>query len=103
MPEVIYGGPYMEESAAIEAELMHAHNEDRKPDLWGLFKDKYITAGAVALIETHTKGHPDKGYEGERAWETVESHGVPMVEKPSEDYVFPADGGPNTVDNEDVR
>jgi hypothetical protein len=94
MPEVIYGGPYMEESAAIEAELMHAHNENREPDLWGLFADKVITQGAVNLIETHT--NPPAPYEGDHFY-------APAVERPSEDYVFPGEGGPNTVDDESIR
>ena len=96
MPEVYYGGPFMHESAAIEAELLHAHLEDREPDLWGLFADKAISQGAVDLIKTHIEGHPNAGYEGERAWETVEAHGVPLVEKPSDDYVFPAERVPYT-------
>lgn len=96
MPEVIYGGPYMEESAAIEAELMHAHNENREPDLWALFNDKVITQGAVNLIETHLNGHPNKGYEGDK-------FNDPIVVRPTEDYVFPGDGGPNTVDDESIR
>lgn len=100
MPEVVYGGPYMHESAAIEAELLHAHNEGREPDLWGIFENKIISQGAVELIKTHLEGHPNAGYEGERASETVEAHGVPNVERPSEDYVFPGEGGINTVDPE---
>jgi hypothetical protein len=98
MPEIVYGGPYMHESAAIEAELLAAQNEDRDPDLWGLFNDKIISAGAVNLIKTHTEEQPH--YEGERYWETIEAHGMPIVEKPFPDYVFPADGGENTVDKE---
>ena len=94
MPEVVYGGPYMHESAAIEAELMHAHNEEREPDLWGLFDDKFISQGAVNLIDTHLNGKPK--YEGDHANE-------PLVVRPSEDYVFPGDGGPNTVDDETIR
>lgn len=98
MPEVVYGGPYMHESAAIEAELLAAHNENREPDLWGLFTDKIISAGAVELVKTHTEGKPK--YEGERYYENIYAEGVPIVKKPSEDYVFPGEGGTNIVDKE---
>ena len=91
--EVVYGGPYIQESEAIEAELLHAHIEDREPDLWGVFKGKQITNGAVALIKTYLEGHPNAGYEGERV--SGENY-----EPPTPDYVAPGDGGVNTVDLE---
>lgn len=87
--EVVYGGPYIYESAEIEAELMHAHNENRDPDLWGLFKGKQITQGGVELIKTYLEGHPKAGYEGER----VAGENVVL---PTPDYVFPGEGGPDT-------
>ena len=91
--EVFYGGPYMQESEAIEAELLHAFTEDREPDLWSVFKDKPISNGAVELIRTHLEGHPTAGYQGERV-------SGENVELPNPDYVFPGDGGLNTVDIE---
>lgn len=96
MPEVFYGGPYINESAAIEAELLRAKNADEEPDLWGLFNGKPISDGAVKLIKTHLEGHPNKGYEGERAHETVEAHGNPNVEKPFAEYEFPTERAPHT-------
>ena len=92
--EVHYGGPYLNESEAIEAELLHAHIEGRPvtaTELFNIFKGKGISAGAVKLIETHIDGHPLAGYAGERQGENVV---LP------EGYVVPGDGGINTVDDE---
>lgn len=101
-PHVFYGGPYLGESAKIEAELLRHHNAGTKPtknDFLKLFLEDGISEGGLGLIDTHVDGHPNAGYGGERYYETIEAHGVPVVEKPSEDYVFPADGGTNIEDD----
>lgn len=102
-PRVTYGGPYLGESAKIEAELLRRHNagEDKpsKNDLLSLFVDSGISEGGLKLIDTHVDGHPMAGYEGERYYATSEAHGVEPVEKPAEDYVFPGEGGTNIEDD----